>query len=192
MPNKMPRCLPKQRSGIVRDLHSAKYRMKVFKDPKQYNRTGKHRKRLGENPESLSFCVELVFGIIYDYVDIKLNVSVRLIGGCCAMSYKLFIDDERDPVKMENEHWLIARTSEEAILAVTVMGMPTYISFDHDLGGIDTSMVFVDWLISWCLDNNHAPNFDFYVHSQNPVGVANINGRLHSFKDFWLREKGAF
>jgi hypothetical protein len=92
------------------------------------------------------------------------------------MTYKLFIDDERYPPN-DGGTWVISRTSQEAIAAVLSLGMPAFISFDHDLGGEDTSMVFVNWLIDYMLDN-HKDQFDFYVHSQNPVGKVNIEKRL--------------
>lgn len=89
------------------------------------------------------------------------------------MTYKMFIDDERFPVE---EDWLIVRTSYDAQMSVEAVGVPSFISFDHDLGGDDTSMVFIKWLIDYMLDNDlqFPKNFDFYVHSQNPIGKANI------------------
>jgi hypothetical protein len=109
------------------------------------------------------------------------------------MTYKLFIDDERDPPS----HWVVggffygvARTSSKAIKMVQVFGMPDYISFDHDLGGEDTSIVFINWLVEAVLDNRvQIPdNFDFYVHSQNPIGKENIEGKmtalLHHVRNF--------
>jgi hypothetical protein len=50
------------------------------------------------------------------------------------MSYKMFIDDERFPV---SDDWVIVRSSQEAIDTVLAKGFPSYISFDHDLGGDD-------------------------------------------------------
>jgi hypothetical protein len=50
------------------------------------------------------------------------------------MAYKLFIDDERFPV---TDDWVIVRSSKEAIDHVLAHGMPSEISFDHDLGGND-------------------------------------------------------
>jgi hypothetical protein len=113
------------------------------------------------------------------------------------MTYKLFIDDERFPP----ESWVgtgpyrIARTSSEAQFYVDTFGMPNFISFDHDLGiyndGVeDTSINFINWLVEAVLDNRvQIPdNFDFYVHSQNPVGKENIESKmtalLHHVRNF--------
>ena len=112
------------------------------------------------------------------------------------MTYKLFIDDERDPPW----HWcnsfvVVARTSLEAARMIKVFGMPTYISFDHDLGissdGVeDTSINFINWLVEAVLDNRvQIPdNFDFYVHSQNPIGKENIESKMTALLQ-WHREK---
>jgi hypothetical protein len=104
------------------------------------------------------------------------------------MSYKLFIDDERFPPGSQHQ-WIIARSSEEAIRIVDTLGMPEFISFDHDLGGEDTSIVFVKWMIEWVLDCieqgcEDKIKLDYYVHSQNPVGVKNIEGLMESFLKF--------
>lgn len=91
------------------------------------------------------------------------------------MTYKLFIDDERFPLK---DDWVIARTSKEAIDIVCERGMPVEIAFDHDLGGKDTSLVFLNWLQEMLLDKvlEFPPGFSYSVHSQNPVGAVRIDG----------------
>ncbi len=96
------------------------------------------------------------------------------------MSYKLFIDDERIPYVPEE--WDIARSSEEAKEIIKTKGMCSYISFDHDLGGDDTTMIFLKWLVNefW---NGEDPIPEYAVHSQNPVGRANII----SFMDSWVK-----
>lgn len=95
------------------------------------------------------------------------------------MPYKLFIDDERFPVKPD---WFVCRSSREAIDAVSHYGLPEFISFDHDLGGDDTSMRFIDWLLNRLLDGDITIDepFDFTVHSQNPIGAKNIENRMRS------------
>ena len=77
---------------------------------------------------------------------------------------------------------MIARNSKESIAFVVMYGMPTEISFDHDLGGDDTSQVFVSFLMDALSHNSIAfpPNFTFSVHSQNPVGAAWITGTMNN------------
>ena len=98
------------------------------------------------------------------------------------MTYKLFIDDERFPPD-DGTNWTVVRTSDDA-LKLCKLDCPSFISFDHDLGGDDTSMVFLHAWIDWMLDNQISlpKDFDFYVHSQNPIGAENIRNLLTSFK----------
>ncbi len=102
------------------------------------------------------------------------------------MAWRLFIDDERQPASGE---WVIARSSSEAIEELQRRGCPVEIAFDHDLGGQDTSMLLVRWLADTLLDGRvHLPaGFTYTVHSQNPIGVANISGLM----DGILRHLGA-
>tara|TARA_Y100000310_G_scaffold141069_1_gene140476 strand:- start:840 stop:1184 length:345 start_codon:yes stop_codon:yes gene_type:complete len=97
-----------------------------------------------------------------------------------AVAYSMFIDDLREPAKRFD---VIARSSNEAIKTVKKKGVPTYISFDHDLGGDDTAMKFINWLIDAVLDGEiqWSPRFRFAVHSANPVGARNIEGKMNNF-----------
>lgn len=97
---------------------------------------------------------------------------------------RLFIDDERMP-PTDSYEWEIARSSNEAINFITCFGCPEFISFDHDLGDDDTSMIIIHWLIENDLNMPGfiPPNFSFFVHSQNPIGKKNIIGLLKSYLD---------
>ncbi|KUY59449.1 hypothetical protein WS45_08340 [Burkholderia sp. RF2-non_BP3] len=80
---------------------------------------------------------------------------------------KLFLDDLR---AAPGPGWTVVRSSAEAI--------------DHDLGGDDTAMVVVRWLIERDLDQGGQfipPEFRFQVHSANPVGRENIAGLLGGY-----------
>ena len=96
--------------------------------------------------------------------------------------YKMFIDDERYPITPD---WFIARNSYDAIYAVKNYGFPNEIAFDHDLGGQDTSMVFVKWLTDYMLDNDikFPKGFIFSVHSMNPIGAEKIKNYMNNFID---------
>jgi hypothetical protein len=99
------------------------------------------------------------------------------------MTYRLFIDDEREPPE-DGHLWVVVRTSREACKTVEERGIPYYISFDHDLGGDDTAMVFVHWLIDFCLDHDLSLQpMGFYVHSQNPTGARNIASLIGNFQE---------
>ena len=80
----------------------------------------------------------------------------------------LYIDD----LRTAPEGFDVARTSQEAI---DMLSEKTYefISFDHDLGGDDTTRRVVLWLIE-----NEYPTFEWAVHSMNPVGREWLEGML--------------
>lgn len=94
------------------------------------------------------------------------------------MKYKLFIDDERYPATPD---WWVARTSYDAIYALTNYGFPQEIAFDHDLGGQDTAIVFLGWLEDQLIEEtlNFPEGFTFSVHSQNPIGAINIKEKMN-------------
>ncbi len=89
------------------------------------------------------------------------------------MTYKLFIDDERNPV---TDDWVVARNSTAAFMYIGEYGFPNEIAFDHDLGGEDTSIVFLKMLKHYMLDYKLTlpEDFNYSVHSQNPIGAKNI------------------
>lgn len=95
----------------------------------------------------------------------------------------LFLDDERFPVD-DGHQWIIVRTFDEAVSYVQKHGMPKYASFDHDLGDGKNGYDFVKWLVEQDLTQNGTiikEDFTFYTHSQNPIGVANINAYLQHY-----------
>lgn len=94
--------------------------------------------------------------------------------------YSLWLDDERDPAKFcdADQHEIVwAKSSAEALEIVEAYGPPEFLYLDHDLGGDDTSIVF---LRKFCLTNAFV---EYRVHSANPVGAANIK----SFMESWRR-----
>ena len=95
--------------------------------------------------------------------------------------YFLFIDDERLPPR-DNSLWIVARTVEDGRRIIREFGYPIFVSFDHDLGTEETGLDFARHLIDLDLDYGLMPEgFQWYVHSQNPVGRDNINGLLNSY-----------
>jgi hypothetical protein len=83
---------------------------------------------------------------------------------------------------------MIARSAAQAIALVEARGMPSFVSFDHDLGlNADGSLApsghdFAKWLIEEDLSGRRLPDeFEFVVHSANPVGKKNIEGLLRGY-----------
>lgn len=71
-------------------------------------------------------------------------------------------------------------------------GCPDYISFDHDLGdiGTKTGKDVANWIVERDqeLEGKFIPeNFEFNVHSANPVGTENIEGLLKQYLSFRQR-----
>lgn len=92
---------------------------------------------------------------------------------------RMYLDDIREP---KTNFDVIVRSSQEALEYVQKNGCPDYISFDHDLGEIDTAMNFIKWLVQEDINKNIIPeHFRFNVHSANPVGAANIEGYLKCY-----------
>lgn len=105
--------------------------------------------------------------------------------------YKLYLDDIRTPNSSE---WVIVRSYGEFVDTITRLGMPTEISFDHDLADIHcsnskesfsyhekTGMDCAKWLCEYCMDNS-LPLPKWNVHSANPVGADNIRHYLTNFE----------
>ena len=98
---------------------------------------------------------------------------------------KLFLDDERAPPN-DGNNWHIVRNFSEFKNHIDKNGLPEFISFDHDLGSdFRTGFHCARYLIEYCLDNKlNFNNFDYYVHSQNPIGKANIIGLVENAKGY--------
>ena len=114
------------------------------------------------------------------------------------MSYALFIDDERFPVE-DGRDWEIARTLEEGAEVLARRGSPSFISVDADIGdGIPTGYDFAKALVDADIDGtpvqgisfSFTEGFEFYVHSQNPVGAKNIQTYLENYLRISGKTKG--
>lgn len=93
---------------------------------------------------------------------------------------KLWIDDIRNP---PDETWEWVTTSEAAIATLKLFkeeGLSWIereaISFDHDLGGDDTTRPVVIWMIE-----NDFKFKKYSVHSANPVGIDWLRGMIHRY-----------
>lgn len=97
--------------------------------------------------------------------------------------FRLWIDDQWDDPEMPFRHppegFIPAKSSKEAMLLVEEKGLPSFISFDHDLGGDDDAIVFITWM-SNSYYSHEIP--DYQVHSANPVGRANIISKMESWR----------
>lgn len=104
-------------------------------------------------------------------------------------NYKMFLDDIRDCNQYyPNEDMVVCRTYQEAVEYVKKHGIPSFVSFDHDLGDVhneneETGYTFAKYLIEYMIENKITTTFDYHVHSANPVGAMNIISYLdNAFK----------
>lgn len=124
------------------------------------------------------------------------------------MSYKLFLDDVRQPkdvkwVELPLGPWTVVRNFLDFKVVVATHGLPEYVSFDHDLAeehyspelwnktGVEdysklqnaTGYDCAVWLTEYCRDLDL--DFPAYsVHSLNPVGKVRIYGVIESFRSY--------
>ena len=116
------------------------------------------------------------------------------------MAYTLFLDDIRFPEDVKYcygpySNIRICRSMDDAVWSVRQYGLPSFISFDHDLAdthyitgdGEKTGYTFAKWFCDYIMDNNlRLPvGFSFFVHSMNPVGAKNINAFMNNFLTHW-------
>lgn len=117
------------------------------------------------------------------------------------MKRYVFVDDERMPANVnwvrlpnpssEGTEWVILRSFDEAVLYIDKCGIPDFISFDHDLSlrhyGGDytdekTGYDLCKYIIEHDMNHNSIPdNFDYSVHSKNPIGSSNISCLLNNY-----------
>lgn len=137
------------------------------------------------------------------------------------MAYKLFLDDKRNPVHcitymrgrlreysiyLQNE-WVIARNYESFKNTIESMGLPEFVSFDHDLADEHylgllsspeaweeyhtdenreyTGYDCAKWLVNYCMDHKK-PLPPFAIHSMNPVGGEKIMSLLKNGEK-WIK-----
>jgi len=96
---------------------------------------------------------------------------------------RLFIDDIRD---LYDDDFVVVRSYDNAVHYMRQHGHSLFISFDHDLGDVDerTGFDVAKWMVERDLNDSGKfipDEFDFHVHSANPVGVGNIIGLLTGY-----------
>lgn len=91
---------------------------------------------------------------------------------------RLFIDDERPRPNIKE--WSLALTSTAALNYLKYnrsMKIPVHVvSFDHDLGGEDTTRPVVLWMC----ENNFWPD-EAYVHTGNVIGEEWLVGMIRRY-----------
>ena len=111
------------------------------------------------------------------------------------------MDDVRKYTKLPdvpNEKWTIVRSYSEFVNIVNKLGLPTFVTYDHDLSdchyghGLSGDDIPYDsynektgydcakWIVEYCMNKGikHPP---YVVHSMNPVGKLNIESYIESY-----------
>lgn len=112
------------------------------------------------------------------------------------MGYKLFFDDIRVPTdiypKTKNEDWVIARTISEFKNKIISDGLPSFCSFDNDLGdSMEEAKDVVKWLVKEKYDLR---KMEFNVHSANSADsgprhfIISMIGNWNKFLDKFPEE----
>lgn len=126
------------------------------------------------------------------------------------MGYHLFLDDSRQPkdvkwLKLPFVNWVVVKTYKEFVNYVMKNGVPTTVTFDHDLANEHyaeytaahdermlsygrirydrftekTGYDAAKWLVQYCVDKG-TPLPLYYIHTMNPIGRMNIFSVLES------------
>lgn len=94
---------------------------------------------------------------------------------------RIYLDDERNP-KVEQFDKIVRSYDEFSNFLDESERDITYISFDHDLGlgrnGYDCVKLLVDFDMYYGVLSK---DFNFNVHSANPVGAKNIQAYLENY-----------
>lgn len=118
-------------------------------------------------------------------------------------NYSLFLDDVRDPkevtwVILPETTWIVVRNYKSFESTILTMGMPIFVTYDHDLNdmhyghGLKDGEIPYDeysektgydcakFLVNECMKKGikHPP---YKVHSMNPVGKSNIISYVDSY-----------
>ena len=126
--------------------------------------------------------------------------------------YNLFLDDHRSPEDAFNytgqplylmNDWIVVRNYDEFVKAITELGIPDTVSFDHDLADVHydvqdhvdedyydlmaaqnekTGFHCAKYLLNYCLDNELKIPKVVWIHSMNGPGAKNIDSLSFIYK----------
>lgn len=103
------------------------------------------------------------------------------------MTYFLFLDDERapnsSPMYNPDIPCIAVRNEDEFFHALEKYGVPSYISFDNDLGpgeteGYDIMKRLVELDIDGVID---LTDTEFHIHSMNPIAAKNMENYIRNY-----------
>lgn len=96
------------------------------------------------------------------------------------MTYSMYLDDVR---LKPSEFDIHCESYKSAVQYIQQFGLPHLISFDHDLGTIESGFTLAKFIVEYCIDNNKRLPL-YLIHSANPVGAENIKSYMDNFSEF--------
>ena len=118
----------------------------------------------------------------------------------------VWIDDIRDPQESTWQNWIKKnfgtndfditwiKSYKEFVDFVDKNGLPSNVSFDHDLGDIEdpnnekTGYDCAKYIVDYCMDNDRdIPNYR--IQSDNGPGRENIDKYLQNYHKFYIKNK---
>lgn len=118
----------------------------------------------------------------------------------------VWIDDIRDPQESTWQNWIKknfgtndfditwVKSYKEFVDFVDKNGLPSNVSFDHDLGDVDdpdnekTGYDCAKYIVDYCMDNDRdIPNYR--IQSDNGPGRENIDNYLQNYHKFYTKNK---
>lgn len=106
------------------------------------------------------------------------------------MTYNIFLDDNRFPSEYDPRSYRIIRNYKDFCQLIETLGVPNFISFDHDIGDFDENgnerngKTCAQYLTDYMMNKKIYQKINYQVHSQNPEGEKNIKGWI----DDWNRK----
>lgn len=96
---------------------------------------------------------------------------------------RVWLDDTRE---MPEGFDVWCKTANECLEVVNQGGV-TFLSFDHDLGEADGDGYLVAKFIEEKAEEDYLEPFGWEIHSQNPVGEANIRMAMENAEKSWQK-----
>jgi hypothetical protein len=109
---------------------------------------------------------------------VKINKYNLLLDDCRTILETYFVTG--DKIYLDND-WEIVRNYVDFVNIIKSKGMPSLISFDHDLGLEKSGYDCAKWFIYYCINNDIKITSRILIHSMNNVGKKNIKSLFDTY-----------
>ncbi len=105
------------------------------------------------------------------------------------MGYKLFLDDVRDVSMVYKDQsdsdYIVVRSYKEFVECIKMRGLPSFVSFDNDLGQDELGMLLPDGYdaVKWLVFKSGLDlrKLNYRIHSANPIASVQIDSLLKNY-----------